>query len=510
MTRLFQRYLWPRQLLILALALGLALLFWPVRTLRSENFVFYFPKARHIVPLTVIQNTRYLPLLRILNLVGTVSGLQEKRKSLKVWLGNTQLELHLDNKKVRVGGVEVQLSDAVRVANGQWMIPADFLYSVLPRLTHDNIEYRTGENRIFIGDVKPTSFSARLDPLPKGARLTLQFTDKVTVQTAANNGKWVLFLGDRPVEPLEPTFRFQSPYVRDLQFSDQDGVPKLIVTPGSAALNFNPTLGEDGKTLLADVLEPSPAVVQQPQAPQQPTTASAPSTSPSTPAAPAATEQVPAVPPAAPPAPPLPAVVLDAGHGGQDAGARSRDGILEKELAAQLVERVRQALVSTKKFRVVLTRAGDADPTFDQRNITANTARPIAFLTLHAGNLGDGLPRVVVYTYQPSSLSTTSVDLPQLFVPWSRVQETHLARSRQLADELQQAFGKIPALAANPPRREQVPFRTLRSVDAPAVAIEFGSLSPDVDAVNLTLSSLQQQISAAIAQALETFQGGPL
>ncbi len=506
MTRLFRQYLRPRQILILALALGLALLFWPVRTLWSENFVFYFPKARHIVPLTVIQNTRYLPLLQILNLVGTVSGLQEKRKSLKVWLGSTQLELHLNDKKVRVGEVGLSLSDAVRVANGQWMVPADFLYSVLPRLTHDSIEYRAGENRIFIGDVKPTSFSVRLDSLPNGARLTLQFTDKVTVQTAANNGKWVIFLGDRPLEPLEPTFRFQNSYVSDLQFNDQDGVPKLIVTPRSAGLNFNPTLGEDGKILLADVLEPTPVVVQQPQAPQQPAPASAPSPVPSTPAAPAATEQL----PAPPPAPPLPAVVLDAGHGGQDAGARSHDGILEKDLAAQLVERVRQALVSTKKFRTVLTRAGDTDPTFDQRNITANTARPIAFLTFHAGNLGDGLPRVVIYTYQLSFLpsSTASVDLPKVFVPWPRAQETHLARSRQLADELQQQFGKISALAANPPQREEAPFRTLRSVDAPAVGIELGSLSPNVDAVNLTLPDLQQQISAAVAHALETFQGG--
>ncbi|PYV11220.1 MAG: hypothetical protein DMG23_04930, partial [Acidobacteria bacterium] len=50
------------------------------------------------------------------------------------------------------------------------------------------------------------------------------------------------------------------------------------------------------------------------------------------------------------------------------------------------------------------------------------------------------------------------------------------------------------------------PVRVLRSVDAPAVAIEVGSLSPDASADALTTPEFQQQVAAAIAQALEDFQ----
>src|SRR5205807_5356029 len=64
----------------------------------------------------------------------------------------------------------------------------------------------------------------------------------------------------------------------------------------------------------------------------------------------------------------------------------------------------RAELASTNKYRVVLTRSGDANPTFDERAAAANAARPIAFLSFHAGNLGKRIPRLVVYTYgSPSS-----------------------------------------------------------------------------------------------------------
>ncbi len=495
----FRRYLPHSPAVALTVALGLTWVFWPARPLRSDNFVFYFPGARHVVPIDMIKNAGYLPLLQVLNLIGTVNGFQQKQKSLKVWFGNAQIELRLGDKKVRVDKVGFKLSQPIRVAEGQWLVPMDFLSSVLPKLTHEPIEYQMGAKRIFIGDVKPASFSVRLDPISNGARLTVQFTDSVTVRTAASNGKWVVFLGDRPVEPLEQTFRFQDPYVSELQFDDHDGVPKLILTPAEGGLNFYPAQSGGGKTLVADVLKPPAVTAQQP--PAKPTTAIAP-----TPARPlaAGTEGVPA--PQA--GPPLPVVVLDAGHGGQDPGARSRDGVLEKDLVAQLGGRIRLALLSTKKYRIVLTRVGDANPTFEERELAANAARPIAFLTFHAGNFGVSTPLVAVYTYQLSSILHSSVcEAPrQFFVPWRNAQEFHLNRSRQLAQGLQQEFEQISGV--NVPKPAEAPVRALRSVNAPAVAIEVGSLSPDSDSGALTNSNFQQQISTAIVRALDAFREG--
>jgi 2-polyprenyl-6-hydroxyphenyl methylase/3-demethylubiquinone-9 3-methyltransferase len=194
------------------------------------------------------------------------------------------------------------------------MVPVEFLTVVLPHLTRQPVEYQEGTNRIFLGDVRPASFTARLDPIDNGARLTVQFTDKVAVRTTSSNGKWVMFLDGRPMEPMESSYRFQNPYVSELQYDDQDGVPKLVLSPTENGLNFYPVQAEGGKILLADVVKPPTSAAQG---------APGPTAAPSAPTAgqPAAAGQAPPPTeesPATPPGLPLPVIALDAGHGGND------------------------------------------------------------------------------------------------------------------------------------------------------------------------------------------------
>jgi N-acetylmuramoyl-L-alanine amidase len=387
------------------------------------------------------------------------------------------------------------LSNPICISNGQWMVPIDFLTTVVPRLTPQVVEYKLGTDRAFVGSVKPGTFSLRLDSVTGGARLTVQFTDKVAVRTASVNGKWVMYLGDQPFEPLESSFHFQNPYISDVQFDDQDGAPKLVITPSGGGLNFYPKVEEGGRILLADVLKPPPPVPQPSRAFEQApaTTAPGPAMTPS---------------PGIPPAPALPVVVLDAGHGGDDAGARSRDGVSEKDLAAQLVARVRVALLATRKYRIVLTRIGDVNATFEQRTVTANVAGGVYFLSFHAGDLGGSSPRIAIYTYQsPDQPSTFPEDETRLiFVPWKDVQQAYLTQSRQLSEDLAQQIGQIAGVTTDAPTA--VPVRTLRSVNAPAVAIELGSLTPDENAGALTDTGLQQQIADAVAQVLAGSKAG--
>jgi N-acetylmuramoyl-L-alanine amidase len=493
---------WRKVLLSMTLLCGLALLLWPARTLRSDNFVFYFPNSRHLVPLEVIENTKYLPLLQVLNLVGKLNGLQEKRNTLKLEFGKSHLELRNGDRKIRIDKKTTALSARVCVSNGKWMVPTDFLTSVVPTLTSLGVEYQAGTNRIFLGDVKPGSFTLRLAPVSSGVRLTFQFTDKVSVRTASINGKWVMFLGDHPIEPLEQSFHFQNPYVTNVHFDDEDGLPKLVITPSAGGLNFYPAVAEGGKVLLADVLKPPPPLSQTP-APSQPTRTTA-----RAPAAPAPSPGVTEEGPGTQPGPPLPVVALDAGHGGEDAGGRSRDGVTEKDLVAQLVARVRLALLATGKYRIVLTRIGDDNATFEQRAVAANVAGAAYFLTFHAGDLGGSSPRIAVYTYQPPSppLSSLGGEARSIFVPWDQVQEAYLDQSRQLAQALAQQFAQIAGVTADTPTA--APVRTLRSANAPAVAIEIGSLTPDSDAGPLTDPTFQQRLSAAVAEVLAALQGG--
>jgi N-acetylmuramoyl-L-alanine amidase len=490
-----------RPLLILGGVVGFTLLLWPLRPLRSENFVFYLSTGHKLVPVTLIENARYLPLLQVLGVVGAVNNMQQKPNSLKLQLGTVEMEFHAGDQKVRINKEHLKLADPVRLANGDWMVPLEFLYSVLPRLTQQTLEYRMGDKRMFVGDLRPATFSVRLDPISNGARLSLEFTGKVTIQTAARNGKWIIYLRDQHVQPLEATYRFQSPYVSELQFDDQDGVPKLTLTPAAPGLDFYPKLSVEGQVVMADVVNPAAAVAALPG--PQGTAPSAVTPTPGTgqpvaPTAPGGTR------PTLAPQPALPTVALDAGHGGEDTGARSRDGINEKDLTAQLVERVRQGLVATGRFRVVLTRAGDTNPSFDERNVTANTAQPVAFVTFHAGNMGGASPCAAVYIYATSPEPPAPAGGPfRIFTPWKAAQQRHLPQSEKLAKAVSEQVAQIAGLARS--AASTAPVRQLRSSDAPAIAVEVGTLSPEVDAGALTDPEFQRHIADALVQALMRF-----
>ncbi len=494
------------------LTVGAIVWLWPARRARGDNLVVYLPNARQLVPIQIVDNTRYVPLIKVLSLVATASVLEEKRGTLKLSLGDDRLELHDGNNKVKIDRHDIRLLNPVRVEDSQWLVPLDFLDSILPHLTTQIIHYRAGDERIFLGNVNTLTFSAHLSPISNGDRLDVQFTAPVIVQTASTNGNWVIFLGDKALMPLEAQMKFQSRFISGMRFDDQDGVPKLIITPTEANLNFNPSMADGGKTLQMDVTQaptpPAQAATVAPKVPAQGATAgTAPAAAaagqPATGATSSASNapQAPgASPAAAAAAPVLPVVVIDPGHGGSDAGGHSSDGVTERDLVAAFAERARAALTATRKVRVVLTRTGSSDPTLDERDGMANLSHPIAFLTLHAGDLGGASPAIAVYTYQAPSQPAPLAVSRTLFVPWDEAQQAHLARSRDLANSVAQQLGHIQNLEIRSP--EAAPVRQLRSVDAPAVALELGTLAPRQDASALTAAPFQDQLANAITQAV--------
>lgn len=486
------------------LLLAAAVLLFAPRLGRSDSFVFYFPKSRSILQTRTYGNVQYLPVLPILNLFGTIENLKSRRRALELRFNGTHLRLQEDNTIVRLNNARVNLAEPVRLMDGAWMVPVDFVTTVLPTLINQTVEYKRGENRIFVGGIRPNSFTLHLAPLEQGAQLTIQFTEQVNLRTAAQNGRWILYLGANPVEPVESSFDFSNPFVSQVKFDDHDGQPKLIVTPSAAGFDFYPKLGEGGKVLIATIVKPGATMAQQAPAPSQPPAVAAPVPG----KAPAPTAPQSATPTAAPPGPSLPAVVLDAGHGGADLGAQGKDGLLEKNLTARLAAEAQKALQATGKYRVVLTRTSDVNIGFDQRAAEANIAHPIAFISFHAGELGQSTPRVMVYSYRPSSplAMTTGPDPKSLFVNWDKVQLRYMNQSNRLAQELQQDLERTTKAASTPPM--EVPMRILQSIAAPAVAIEVGSLSPQSNSAALTNLAFQQQIGEAIVATITRLQGG--
>ena len=104
-------------------------------------------------------------------------------------------------------------------------------------------------------------------------------------------------------------------------------------------------------------------------------------------------------------------VVLDAAHGGDDAGGRL-NGQAEKAFTLALSVRLR-SLLEARGIQVVTTRESDATVDLNRRAEIANHANAQACLSLHASESGSGVHLFV------SSLAPAQ---PARFAAWKTAQ----------------------------------------------------------------------------------------
>lgn len=216
--------------------------------------------------------------------------------------------------------------------------------------------------------------------------------------------------------------------------------------------------------------------------------------------------------PTAPAAQALSVVVLDAAHGGTDTGARGPSGLAEKDLVLQFATAVGASL-RAQGFQVVMTRQDDTDPSFDDRATIANAQRDAIFISLHVGSTGPaGTVRTYTYLFPAAAAAATGlasgetqgmnpiavqpVAPPAGFLPWRRAQEPYLAQSRKLGDliqvELAQKFPGSPEISWS------APVYGLRSIAAPAVAVEISSIAADPQQLEAMTSGFADGITRAV------------
>jgi N-acetylmuramoyl-L-alanine amidase len=161
-------------------------------------------------------------------------------------------------------------------------------------------------------------------------------------------------------------------------------------------------------------------------------------------------------------------VVLDPAHGGTDSGARGTGGIRESEIVLDLALQVRRAL-EQQGFQVVQTRAGNDNPSFDDRSAMANAQRGAVFVTLHISSTGvPGTVRVYVNSDLLPVADSNGM------IPWERAQAPFLELSRKFGDFVQ---GFLSQRFKGSPETSQVAtVRQLRTTAAPAIAVEISSV----------------------------------
>ncbi len=200
-------------------------------------------------------------------------------------------------------------------------------------------------------------------------------------------------------------------------------------------------------------------------------------------------------------------IVLDPAHGGTDPGARGPNGLAEKDIVLEYAQDVRGAL-ERAGYHVVMTRSDDSNPSYDDRDAVANAYHDAIFISLHVASTGTiGSARAYYYQFwtplpAPAPAPNTAAPPPRAgLVEWQEAQRPFADRSRMLADlmqaQLAQTFSGSPAASAGAGVRE------LRSVAAPAMAIEISSVAVTDENV---LRGFEVPLSTCIERTLEAFR----
>jgi N-acetylmuramoyl-L-alanine amidase len=186
--------------------------------------------------------------------------------------------------------------------------------------------------------------------------------------------------------------------------------------------------------------------------------------------------------------------------------------VVEKDVVLQIARSVRAEL-EREGYRVFMTRNDDSNPSYDDRAAVANAYRDGIFISLHVASTGATgtvrayytqfatlIPSAPVAAPAGTSTATTRASNPPApaLLAWDEAQRPYLNASHRLADVIQGELAQ--AFSGSPPAATAVPVRALRSITAPAVAVEISSVStPTPDLLTASAVPLADAIARAIA-----------
>jgi len=198
-----------------------------------------------------------------------------------------------------------------------------------------------------------------------------------------------------------------------------------------------------------------------------------------------------------------PVIVVDPGHGGEDAGARSIVGHhYEKEFTLDWARRL-APLLASNGWQVFLTRTNDADLALSNRVAFADEHKASAFLSLHFNSAAPNEVEAGLETYcltpagMPSTVTRGFADDPSLVFPNNAFD----AQNLQLALQVHRALLRVNGNHDRAVRRARF-LGVLRGQQRAAILVEGGYLSNPLEARLISDPAYRQKLAEAVARAL--------
>lgn len=218
-------------------------------------------------------------------------------------------------------------------------------------------------------------------------------------------------------------------------------------------------------------------------------------------------------------------VAIDAGHGGEDPGARGRKGTHEKNVTLSIARKLKAQIDDTPGMRGVLIRDGDYFLPLDVRVNKARHARADLFVSIHADAFVKPHARgsSVFALSERGATSTTArwlakkeneadliggVNIAEKDPYLARTlldlsQTATISDSMKLAKHVLGELGGINTLHRG--KVEQAGFAVLKSPDIPSILIETAFISNPSEEARLNDSNYQEKMASAILGGIKRY-----
>lgn len=463
--------------------------------LRSGTASFEVAGQRFLAPYDV---TAVGPLFPLQPLVARLGGELEigplqQRHALTV--GETTAQFGPGVRTLTFGGEIVDLSQPPRAGTGGLHVPLD----LLERLYGERLAYRFSWNdaasTLVVERPAPREIAVRSEivHLQGVTTVVLTFGEQPHLEITEEPRRIVVDLISDRLRPLGPADPPAAAWVESVDVSPQRIVIRHVESVVAESYEL------DGPYRLVFDLYRGATTTPEP-APRRPRP-------------PSRTRDLPGI----------HTIVVDPGHGGENSGAISGNGVAEKEITLAIGTALAEALERALPVRVLLTRDSDQELNLDQRSAIANQNKADLFVSLHVNSAygrsahgaetfflslqaSDELAAEIAAVENRSGGGAAAANpLDDLdLILWDLAQSHHLAESQRYARLIQEELNG--ALGLTDRGVKQAPFRVLRGAAMPAVLVELGFLSNPEEERKLQDPGYRSRLVDALVRATQRYR----
>jgi len=218
-------------------------------------------------------------------------------------------------------------------------------------------------------------------------------------------------------------------------------------------------------------------------------------------------------------------VVIDAGHGGEDPGAKGRRGSYEKNVTLSIAKRLRKLVDAEPNMRAVLTRDGDYFVPLHTRVEKARRVRADLFISIHAdayilphakgasvfalserGATSAAASWLAKRENEADLIGGVNLDVKDRYLAQTLLdlsQTATISDSLKLGQVVLDELGDINSLHKE--HVEQAGFAVLKSPDIPSILIETAFISNPSEEKKLNSGAYQDKLARALLVGVKRY-----